>query len=128
MRGENAVARMKFPKALETSPHAWRKLFNVGVDLIKGRNISTCVEKTYALCHHARQVWKHLHMRGENPKTIGNKPLGLETSPHAWRKLLRAHMSLRFSKKHLHMRGENHKYCKLARSWWETSPHAWRKH
>ena len=132
---------------LETSPHAWSKLAEEGLQRHQEGNISTCVEQTGDRIAIEEPRWKHLHMRGAN-SAINDTLAGLtETSPHAWSKhtgestrrtstrnistcveqtaiLLLLNLPLR---KHLHMRGANRPMSYVSQPNTETSPHAWSK-
>ena len=133
---------------LETSPHAWSKHQGPQETASGCRNISTCVEQTYARMRVLTPPRKHLHMRGANMEyTILIKNLA-ETSPHAWSKQVRRGSSAYrggnistcveqtisrtqpkiITKKHLHMRGANPRFQQEFGFCRETSPHAWSKH
>ena len=89
IRGENIQGILRKSPHVETSPHTWRKLYKaLSQTEIRG-NISTCVEKTYVHRTYTQSSRKHLHMRGENPEFVSDNRVIVETSPHAWRKLLR---------------------------------------
>ena len=127
MRGENFLSMGTIYIKLETSPHAWRKPCRKKRRRSSGRNISTCVEKTFLYKNDIKTSEKHLHMRGENASLVFRKKKKRETSPHAWRKLRmkffilwksgnistcvektpQCYQSAKTRKKHLHMRGEN---------------------
>ena len=127
MRGANRTRTVKHPLHLETSPHAWSKLFVPLCQVGIYRNISTCVEQTWSADRNSTPRRKHLHMRGANHVEHDDGVADLETSPHAWSKqpvpfgalTSRRNISTCVEqtpqnsytagiiKKHLHMRGAN---------------------
>ena len=86
MRGADVHRAVLRFNTQETSPHAWSKQKFGITDTSTGRNISTCVEQTFAMVAELRPAWKHLHMRGANPTSWPYDTLPAETSPHAWSK------------------------------------------
>ena len=127
MRGENLTRMCTWGWSVETSPHAWRKLYISKRIRICAGNISTCVEKTLPSFRMYQRHRKHLHMRGENSPIVVMPRFCVETSPHAWRKHVGRAVKCasvrnistcvektdctpqgrRLLQKHLHMRGEN---------------------
>ena len=88
MRGANRFASDPLDKDLETSPHAWSKPFGRLIQMILTGNISTCVEQTHTGPETSGHHKKHLHMRGANRMKLDAQLIEMETSPHAWSKLL----------------------------------------
>ena len=147
MRGANERSKRERETEMETSPHAWSKLYRNRTTIRKSRNISTCVEQTCFAQVFLDHVWKHLHMRGANHVGALHPKMNAETSPHAWSKLIVQYYSGVKAgnistcveqtiedfktnpdrKKHLHMRGANSIRTKLDTIKRETSPHAWSK-
>ncbi len=89
VRGENTVRLTASRSVVETSPRAWRKRLPVIKLNSFVRNISTCVEKTETRYNGHRLLQKHLHVRGENFSMRAISSTFVETSPRAWRKLIR---------------------------------------
>ena len=87
VRGENSFCNKPSRFEGETSPRAWRKPWYRASRLPASRNISTCVEKTFAVYILGFCILKHLHVRGEIFFDITFCPYYDETSPRAWRKL-----------------------------------------
>ena len=127
MRGANLVTSVCRGPSLETSPHAWSKPQMPFIADSDVRNISTCVEQTPEDFKLYKVAWKHLHMRGANVEVFLFLVFLLETSPHAWSKLVKPTSQSRTNRnistcveqtphmlsmstgmlKHLHMRGAN---------------------
>ena len=148
MRGANLFCPGIFGPCVETSPHAWSKLPPRVVGVLRVGNISTCVEQTKEDPDHVCWTTKHLHMRGANLTASPEKNRCLETSPHAWSKLLTRRIKRTRDRnistcveqtqdfpfcrvplrKHLHMRGANSGGVTVNITPEETSPHAWSKH
>ncbi len=117
----------RFQKVAETSPHAWSKPPSAAVIHSGRRNISTCVEQTSGGLGVLPVGGKHLHMRGANVVPKDSRAAVVETSPHAWSKLISYQYDISKSRnistcveqtqyyiisviayrKHLHMRGAN---------------------
>ena len=79
-------ARIKLRYGEETPPRTWRRpslhiCKNQGI-----RNTSTDVEKTNDLAHLLIVLRKHLHGRGEDPKSKTSAPVKSETPPRTWRR------------------------------------------
>ena len=88
MRGADMYHMTHKLSMQETSPHVWsRPLEDVLVVMAYG-NISTCVEQTLSPCLQTPWRRKHLHMRGADGADGSAEGLDMETSPHAWSRLL----------------------------------------
>ena len=72
----------------ETSPHAWSRPSLFVAKCLMDRNISTCVEQTAYRSPYQPPVRKHLHMRGADFLSLSSIVTVVETSPHAWSRLL----------------------------------------
>ena len=93
------------------------------------------------------ELWKHLHVRGEDRSTFEYIITLLETPPRTWRRP--SYFSLQFFcagntstyvektscsdiseselRKHLHVRGEDRKFAFRGKSLSETPPRTWRR-
>jgi len=69
-RGEDLATGTPVKLTKETPPLAWRRPKRVGELKKRVRNTSTCVEKTTDCIKPGREAWKHLHVRGEDLKTV----------------------------------------------------------
>ena len=128
MRGADSFAICAYSAKMETSPHAWSRPDYLSDVRDLDRNISTCVEQTEDKRVYGAFEQKHLHMRGADSFWSPWARVAVETSPHAWSRLLRVGqvrlcqgnistcVEQTFSRcrhtfqswKHLHMRGADH--------------------
>ena len=132
---------------LTTPPHLWRKfVVNYRLGSLE-RNTSIYMEKISKNIFLGQGQQKHLHVRGENPKSERTSAGKSETPPHTWRKCrdsftcedphgntstyvekIRYRIPLRHrARKHLHIRGENIAASRRFARNKETPPHTWRK-
>ena len=90
MRGEDVSHSARKVLFEETPPHAWGRLAKGNSKLAKNRNTPTCVGKTDPRLLFTSGMWKHPHMRGEDPILICQQCGQMETPPHAWGRRERA--------------------------------------
>ena len=86
LRGENLFKSAMVASCAGTSPLAWGKLrFGLWRSRF-GRNIPTCVGKTYSPMAKGKHISEHPHLRGENRSTRSRTAISHGTSPLAWGK------------------------------------------
>ena len=127
IRGENLVLTGGPLVNKETPPHTWRKWISRSKLTGNHGNTSTYVEKMFEPGSATNSLWKHLHIRGENPITHPTRRRIIETPPHTWRKstigaavapaigntstyvekISSGFIADTYMQKHLHIRGEN---------------------
>ena len=113
---------------METPPHAWGRLRAAVLPPVEGGNTPTCVGKTAACTARRGRIWKHPHMRGEDPIGCSRHRDMKETPPHAWGRPSRRNHANGKERKHPHMRGEDFMMNSSLRKTKETPPHAWGRH
>ncbi len=75
VRGEDSIYEWAKGNNEETPPRAWRRRWGSFTTMLGARNTSTCVEKTRHQRWLAVCMWKHLHVRGEDPSRGKNGTL-----------------------------------------------------
>ena len=147
IRGENVWKQVFTLITIGSPPHTWRKLLTqanltglIGIT-------STYVEKTDFVKQFFIPFQDHLHIRGENIKTIQSLMCVRGSPPHTWRKrkaITVGQCCIRITstyvekteqiqaqqqvyQDHLHIRGENQKFLLKNLQSLGSPPHTWRK-
>ncbi len=89
VRGEDAMSESKTGGTAETPPRAWGRLHGGKGTGYAGGNTPTCVGKTGWSCTIIELLWKHPHVRGEDPVHPAPALIVWETPPRAWGRLVR---------------------------------------
>ena len=109
----------------ETPPRAWGRHALIQSVVPTCGNTPTCVGKTESPITYLPALWKHPHVRGEDPPTLRLAASLPETPPRAWGRL-RPSMTSGFTPwKHPHVRGEDGSCAVSLTDSRETPPRAW---
>ena len=147
LRGENAAPTLVERTKPETPPLTRRKPTLRSLKVVSLGNTSAYAEKTPSTPQQSLKAWKHLRLRGENPKSTAKTSRTAETPPLTRRKRSITCMGtidggntsayaektnftmehLTRTEKHLRLRGENHLVMSLVANAEETPPLTRRK-
>ena len=86
IRGENYNIGDDDTQLPGSPPHTWRKLVVIACQKLISRITSTYVEKTFLLQSVPFSTRDHLHIRGENKRSIPRSCIWVGSPPHTWRK------------------------------------------
>ena len=84
VRGEDEHMLTSSDSVMETPPRAWGRHHEKTPDRKNYRNTPTCVGKTEYEYPWLPQLWKHPHVRGEDPTNLYGTKIIVETPPRAW--------------------------------------------